>query len=84
MSGFEIAGVLLGAFPLIISGLKHWREAAKVGGFLWRFREEYSGCLRDVQYHQLCYKHNLKELLLPIMNDADAVERLVSDPGGKD
>lgn len=85
MSGIEVVGVLLGVFPLIISGLDSWRDIAKIGGFYWRIRKEYSKCLRDVQYHQLLYKRNLHELLLPILNnDADEVARLVGEPGGKD
>ncbi|KAF2808967.1 uncharacterized protein BDZ99DRAFT_389975 [Mytilinidion resinicola] len=84
MSGLEVAGVLLGGFPLIISGLEHWRDIAKVGGFFWRVRKEYTKCRRDVQFHEILYKRNLKELLLPIVNDADEVTRLMGDPGGKD
>ncbi|KAF7509479.1 hypothetical protein GJ744_008042 [Endocarpon pusillum] len=84
MSGLEIAGILLGTFPLIISGLEHWRDVAKVGGFFWRVRKEYTKCRNDVQFHEILYKRNLKELLLPIMNDAGKVARLVGDPGGKD
>ncbi|KAF1948435.1 hypothetical protein CC80DRAFT_498210 [Byssothecium circinans] len=84
MSGLEIAGVLLGTFPLIITGLEHWRDVAKVGGFFWRVRKEYTTCRREVQFHEILYKRNLKELLLPLVNDAGEVARLVGDPGGKD
>ena len=84
MSGIEIAGILLGAFPLIISGLEHWREVAKVGGFFWRVRKEYHKCRSDVQFHQIWYKRNMEELLFPVVNDADEVKLLVNDPGGKD
>jgi hypothetical protein len=84
MSGLEVAGVLLGTFPLIISGLEHWRDVAKVGGFFWRVRKEYMKCRSDVQFHEIVYKRNLKELLLPILNDSDEVKRLVGDPGGRD
>jgi hypothetical protein len=84
MSGLEVAGILLGVFPLIISSLEHWRDAAKVGGFFWRVRKEYTKCRSDVQFHEIWYKRNLEELLLPIMSDRDEVALLVSDPGGKD
>ncbi|PVH96842.1 hypothetical protein DM02DRAFT_102867 [Periconia macrospinosa] len=83
MSGLEVAGVVLGAFPLIVSGVEHWRDVAKVGGFYWRIQKEYTKCKRDIQYQETMYKHNLKELLLPILHDKDEVARLVSDPGGK-
>jgi len=40
MSGFEIAGIILGAIPLVISALEHYRSGAGVvGSFLkWRGR----------------------------------------------
>ncbi|KAJ4294169.1 hypothetical protein N0V90_007859 [Kalmusia sp. IMI 367209] len=84
MSGLEIAGVLLGAFPLIISALEHWRDVAEVGRFLRRTRKEYSACRREVQFHEIVYKRNLKGLLLPIIKDADEVARLIDDPGNED
>ncbi|KAF2498251.1 hypothetical protein BU16DRAFT_524392 [Lophium mytilinum] len=84
MSGIEIAGLILGAFPLIISGLEHWRDIAKVGGFFWRVRKEYTQCREDVKFYELCYKRNLQELLLPMGYDATEINRLVGDPGGKD
>ena len=80
MSGFEVIGVVLGAIPLIISGLEHWRDIAKVGGYYRRIREEHQRCLHDVRLYQILYKRNLKELLLPIVDDPDDVPLLVSDP----
>lgn len=82
MSGLEIAGVLLGTFPLIISGLEHWRDVARVGGYLWKIRKEYTKCRTDIHYHEIVFKRNLKELLLPIISDVDEVTRLLGDPGG--
>ncbi|KAH7119992.1 hypothetical protein B0J11DRAFT_535004 [Dendryphion nanum] len=82
MSGLEIAGVLLGSFPLIISGLEHFRDAAKVRGFFIHVRKEYDKCHSNVEYHEILYKRNLKELLLPIVKDVGEAARLVDDPGG--
>jgi hypothetical protein len=83
MSGLEIAGVLLGTFPLIISGIEHWRNCAKVGGYFWKVRKEYSRCKSDINFHEILYKRNLKELLLPIVAEAGDVDVLIGDPGGK-
>lgn len=83
MSGLEVAGVVLGAFPLLVSGIEHWRDVAKIGGFFWRIRKEYTKCLHDVQFHEIIYKKNLKELLLPLIPDADEVAKLIADPGGQ-
>jgi hypothetical protein len=84
MSGLEIAGVLLGAAPLIISTLEHWRNIAKVGGFYWQVQREYKKCRREVRLYNTLYRQNLKELLLPIVDDAADLSRLLSDPGGKE
>ncbi|KAF2870783.1 hypothetical protein BDV95DRAFT_447251, partial [Massariosphaeria phaeospora] len=83
MSGLEVAGVVLGAFPLLISGIEHWRDVAKVGGFFWRLRKEYTKCQRDIQFHEIVYRKNLRELLLPLIPDSDEVAQLIADPGGQ-
>ncbi|PGG95724.1 hypothetical protein GX51_08147 [Blastomyces parvus] len=84
MSGIEIAGVLLATFPLIISGLEHWRDVAKVGGYLWRVREGYKKCLRDVQLYEIVYKRNLQELLMPMVADEEEVKHLIEHPGSQE
>lgn len=79
MSGIEVAGLVLGAFPLLLSGLSHYREAAKIGGYWWKILNEYKKVERDVGFHRLMYTRNLHELLLPLMKDAVAVDQLVKD-----
>ncbi|KAI6782513.1 uncharacterized protein J7T54_001370 [Emericellopsis cladophorae] len=83
MSGFEVAGVVLGAIPLIISGLEHWHEVAKVWGYYSRIRKEHKKCLYDVRLYQILYMRNLEELLLPIVDSPDHVTFLVNDPGSE-
>ncbi|EMD65041.1 hypothetical protein COCSADRAFT_51158, partial [Bipolaris sorokiniana ND90Pr] len=78
----EVAGLVLGAFPLLISGIEHWRDVAKVGGFYWRIRKEYTKFQRDIQFHEIVYKKNLKELLLLLLHDVDEVAKLIANPGG--
>ena len=82
MSGLEIAGVLLGAFPLIISGLEHWRDVAKVRGFWRHIRKEHTVCAREIQFHAILYKRNLRNLLSPIVSEPSQLDSLLSDPGG--
>jgi len=82
MSGLEVAGVVLGTFPLLLSGIEHWRDVAKVGGFYRGIRKEYTKCRRDIQYHEILYKNSLRELFLPLIPDAEKVAKLIADPGG--
>jgi hypothetical protein len=81
MSGLEVAGVVLGAFPLLLSGIEHWRDVAKVGGFFRRIRAEYAKCRGNVQFHEILYKANLKELLIPLMLDSDEVAKFIFRTG---
>ncbi|KAK4967382.1 hypothetical protein LTR42_010731 [Elasticomyces elasticus] len=69
MSGIEAIGLVLGAFPLAISALEHWREAAKVINVLENFDNEWSKTLNDIKDEYLDYQLNLKILLLPLVHD---------------
>lgn len=83
MSGIEIAGLVLGAFPLAISALEHGRTVAIAGRLHRRIRgerREYTKCRSDIMYHQIVYKSNLRTLLLG--QDPDVVQGLIEDPGG--
>ncbi|KAH8730696.1 hypothetical protein GQ44DRAFT_699698 [Phaeosphaeriaceae sp. PMI808] len=81
MSGLEIVGVVLATFTVIISSLEHWRDVAKVNDFWWNIRKEYAKCRSDVIYHEIVYKRNIKELLLPLATDVE-IGILLKDPGG--
>jgi hypothetical protein len=82
MSGFEVAGVVLGGFPILISALEHWHHGAKLLKNWWQFRREYRRSLDDINYHKLAFERNLQECLLPLVADDDEVEALVRDPTG--
>lgn len=82
MSGIEVAGLLVGAFPLIISALEHYHEAHKA---IFRFETEYRKTLEDVKDEQLLFRLVLEQLLSPLCTD-DAfdeghIEQLL-DPNG--
>lgn len=84
MSGFEIAGVVLGAFPIAIIALEKYREVAKLWGFWWEIRSEYQKCSSEVKFHRLGFTRNLKQLLLPMVSDKAQILRLLAEPGGKE
>lgn len=86
MSGVEVVGILLGAFPLAISALEHWRDCAEVMGLWANIKEEYRKTMGEVKDNQLAFRYNLKLLLVPLVNDEilanDDLESLLADPGG--
>jgi hypothetical protein len=82
MSGVEVAGLVLAAFPLMISALEHYRDSARILGFWRHFRHAHQKCKTDVKYHELIYRRNLKRLLLPTVSDEAQLQALLADPSG--
>ncbi|PSN68573.1 hypothetical protein BS50DRAFT_571825 [Corynespora cassiicola Philippines] len=82
MSGFEIAGIVLGAFPIAIEALNKYREVARIAGFWWEIRLEFEKCRSEIRYHLLNFKRNLKQVLLPMVADESQIHQLISEPGG--
>jgi len=82
MSGFEIAGVVLGAFPIAISALDKYREVATRFGLFFRIQLEYKKWRDDLELHQLLFTRHLKLLLLPLVADDDKIKVLLAAPGG--
>jgi hypothetical protein len=82
MSGFEVAGIVLGAFPVALEALKRYREVSKTCGFWWEIRCEYQKCTNEIKFYQLSFRQNLKQLLLPLAVDEEQTKLLLADPGG--
>ncbi|KAK0616330.1 hypothetical protein B0T14DRAFT_245057 [Immersiella caudata] len=83
MSGIEVAGIVLGTFPVAIWALERYREAARVMGFWYEIRLEYQRSSNELKFHRLSFIRNLKQLLLPIVPDDTQLHRLIGDPGGE-
>jgi hypothetical protein len=83
MSGLEVAGVVLGAFPLLLAAIEHWHNIANIYDLHRRIRRRYKECQHDIEYQKIICRQNLEALLTPILRDADEVDRLVADPGGQ-
>ncbi|GAB7362416.1 hypothetical protein MBLNU230_g2739t1 [Neophaeotheca triangularis] len=88
MSGIEVAGVLLGAFPLIISALEHFETTKKGVRGWWKIRTQYKKDLGRLRTCELKFQLNLKALLGPLefegtiaKTDVDRMLRNVDDVG---
>lgn len=88
MSGLEIAGLVLGLYPLVISALEQYRRVHDVAGLLTHFESEYRKTLEDVKDEQLFFRMTLEELLLPLSTDESFdegdLEALLTNPAGQD
>lgn len=84
MSGLEIAGLVLGTFPIALEVLDKYKEAARRLGFWLRIAAEHQKCDSKLQFQRLLYINNLRHLLLPMaMLDDAGIEELLNDPGGQ-
>lgn len=82
MSGVEAAGLVLAAFPLLISALEDYRQGFEVLEDWWQIQREYKKCKQNLKLQKLVFEENLEELLRPIVRDEDELSLLLADPGG--
>ncbi|KAI0381383.1 hypothetical protein F5Y04DRAFT_81310 [Hypomontagnella monticulosa] len=83
MSGFEIAGVVLGAFPIAIEALERYREVYKRFGLFYQIRTEFLKCSHNLKIQRVSFTSHLRRLLLPVIEDDIKLNELLSNPGGE-
>lgn len=82
MSGVEVAGLVLGALPLLLAGLQFYSQGIAVTKRYWKYREEVNSLLSDLQAEYAVYQNSIETLLLGVV-DAKDVMAFLADPGGK-
>jgi hypothetical protein len=83
MSGFEIAGVVFGAFPIAMSALQGYKQAFELLNFWKEIRREHRQCTDELRFNHTRYTYNLKQLLLPLVVDDDRISDLMAAPLGE-
>ncbi|KAF2685656.1 hypothetical protein K458DRAFT_486505 [Lentithecium fluviatile CBS 122367] len=79
MSGIELAGLALGAFPVVLRLLDDYRKGAKAAGDWWQIRRAYEEWKHDLDYHRAAFELNSKLILMPLMEDEE-LEKFINDP----
>jgi hypothetical protein len=82
MSGIEVAGLVLGAFPIILHALESYREGAEVLKDWWKIDRAFKKCRQDISYHRILFEGNIERFLLPLVVDDDELKVLMADPAG--
>lgn len=77
MSGIEIAGLVLGSFPILLSCLDHYREGFEPLEEWWNFRTHFIAFVDDIRHQMMRYNENIIRLLDPIISDKDSLTDLV-------
>jgi hypothetical protein len=81
MSGLEIAGVVLGALPLVISALEHYGKVINMAGRYWRYKTKVRSLILQVNTERGIFINTLEQLLTGIVKNEHMAE-FISEPGG--
>ena len=79
MSGFEIAGLLLGSFPIILNCLDYYREGFEPLEEWWYFRTHFITFVDGINHQMMRYNGNMTRLLDPVIVDNDSLITLVQN-----
>ena len=80
MSGVEIAGLVLGSFPIILNCLDYYRRGFEPLEEWWNFRTRFIAFVDDIRHQMMRYHENMIRLLDPIITDNESLTVLVRDP----
>lgn len=81
MSGFEVAGVVLGTLPLAISALEHYRDGLRVIQRWRKFERELQSLIRNLETERAKLQ-NVCEMLLTGLVSHSRIEAMVDNPLG--
>ena len=79
MSGIEIAGLVLGSFPIILNCLDYYRTGFEPLEEWWSFRTHFIAFVDDINHQMMRYNGNMERLLDPVIVDNDSFTSLVQN-----
>ena len=82
MSGFEVAGVVLAVFPLLVNGLQRFAEGVETIKSWKRYHRELSNYVRTLETQGTYCQDTIEELFDGIIHSDDEYNALKEDPGG--
>lgn len=80
MSGIEVAGLVLGAFPILLNCLDYYRKGFEPLEEWFSFRTHFIAFVDNIRHQMMRYNKNMIQLLDPIISDNESLVRLVRDP----
>lgn len=79
MAGIEVAGIVLGAIPLVISGLEHYAEGVSTIRIMFNAPSEFKSLSRRLRVEQKIFKNSIELLLHDCISDDQLLANLMSD-----
>lgn len=81
MSGFEVAGVVLGTIPLLISALEHYKEGISTIRTWRNYDRELRSLIRNLETERVRFQDICEKLLVGLVSQCQ-IESMVDDPFG--
>jgi hypothetical protein len=82
MSGLEVAGVVLGGLPLIISALTHYNNGLQVSKRYSKYRTGLRALITQVETEHIIYTNTLEQLLAGILS-SEQMATFLRNPNDK-
>ena len=79
MSGFKIAGLVLGALPLVISALEHYDSSLDPVKAFFQWRDILEKAIRELWVQHTSFEMTLRNLLVDLTSEAE-LDELLSQP----
>ena len=82
MSGFEVAGIVLGSIPLLISALEHYGEGLSTIQRWRKYERELKTLIRNLKTEQVKLQNVCEKLLVGLVPTSD-IEAMIESPFGE-
>ncbi|RSM07312.1 hypothetical protein CDV31_008677 [Fusarium ambrosium] len=83
MSGFEIAGIVLGGFPILIEAAQPLSRYFQGAERWWHFKRDFMTLISTIEDESIAYSQNLELLLTPVDIDPEVKASLQEDSGSR-
>lgn len=82
MSGIEIAGLVLGAIPLVIAALENYENIVRPYKAFVKFQGELSRAIRELRNQHILFEQSIEVLLRPITTERELAD-MIDNTGSK-
>lgn len=82
LTGVEIAGLILAMFPLVVEGLKTWKQGAEFLRTLRKTKQTLKQYVMKAESQCVIFENIIEELLSDIVQSPQCLSEMLQDPSG--
>ena len=82
ITGVETAGLILAVFPIVVEGLKTWREGADSLKAWRKTRQTLRQYVMKAENQRVIFENTIEELLSDVVQSPQCLSEMLRDPGG--